>query len=155
MDLGCYPVHWVRTVMGSEPDVVSASAEQSFDGVDETMRATLDFGGIVADIECSMADGLPTDRHAWLFIDGSLGRIVVDNPLSPHTRHELVVETADGKTVETVDGDTTYWHQLDHMRRVIGGEATPLTGGDDAINNMQVIDNIYRTAGMLPRGMSD
>ena len=26
MDLGCYPLHWVRTVVGEEPDVVSAEA---------------------------------------------------------------------------------------------------------------------------------
>ncbi|MEO0998969.1 MAG: Gfo/Idh/MocA family oxidoreductase, partial [Pseudomonadota bacterium] len=26
MDLGCYPVHWLRTIMQSEPEVISAEA---------------------------------------------------------------------------------------------------------------------------------
>jgi len=37
---------------------------------------------------------------------------------------------------------------------VIAGRAQPLTGGDDALGNMQAIDAVYRAAGLLPRGLS-
>jgi predicted dehydrogenase len=34
MDLGCYPVHWVRTLIGEDPVVLSAEAELHRSGVD-------------------------------------------------------------------------------------------------------------------------
>ncbi|MDJ0940766.1 MAG: Gfo/Idh/MocA family oxidoreductase [Woeseiaceae bacterium] len=154
MDLGCYPVHWVRTVMGTEPAVVLAEAVQEREGVDSTMRATLDFDGVPAEIECSMAEGLPDGHRAALVVDGASGKLAVINPLSPHTGHELIL-SVDGETMsETVDGNSTYWHQLRHFVDVIHGNAEPISGGEDAVANMRAIDAIYRSAGMLPRGKS-
>ena len=151
MDLGCYPVHWLRTVMQSEPEVVSASAVEERAGVDTTMRAALDFGGIPGEISTSMAADIPK-LNANIVVEGELGRMTVVNPLSPHNGHEIILE-ADGKTESTtVDGNATYWHQLEHVVEVLEGRAEPITGGEDAVANMQVIDAIYEAAGMQPRG---
>ena len=58
MDLGCYPVHWCRSLLGEEPEVVEASAVIDADGYDEEMRATLAFpSGVNARIECAMSPG--------------------------------------------------------------------------------------------------
>ena len=38
------------------------------------------------------------------------------------------------------------------MIDVLAGRAEPLTGGADAVSNMRVIDAIYRSAGLQPRG---
>jgi predicted dehydrogenase len=38
------------------------------------------------------------------------------------------------------------------MVDVLAGRAEPLTGGEDAVANMRVIDAIYRSAGLSPRG---
>ena len=51
-------------------------------------------------------------------------------------------------------GDTTFHYQLRHVIEVIEGRAQPLTGGDDAVNNMRAIDAIYRAAGLRPRGLA-
>jgi len=152
MDLGCYPVHWVRTVMGQEPAVISAAAVQEREGVDVTMQATLDFGGIPAEVSCSMATSLAPGLDAALTITGSKGRLHAINPLSPHSHHELILEAGDARTTETVPGNTTYWHQLQHVVDVLAGNAEQLTGGDDAVANMRAIDAIYEAAGMQPRG---
>ena len=154
MDLGCYPVHWVRTVMQSEPAVVSATAVQEQEGVDVSMAATLSFDGTPADVSCSMAEDLPAGVKAQLLVEGDLGRLTVINPLSPHTHHEIIVEVGDKVRKETVDGNTTYWHQLQHVVDVLAGRAQALTGGSDAIGNMAAIDAIYETARMMPRGVS-
>ncbi len=150
MDLGCYPVHWVRTVMQSEPVIVQAEAFQEREGVDTTMTATLDFDGVPAEVGTTMAQG--TEFRADLVVEGSRGRLTVINPLSPHNGHELVLDL-DGKTESTtVEGNSTYWHQLDHVVDVLNGKAGAITGGADAIANMRAIDAIYEAAGMRPRG---
>jgi predicted dehydrogenase len=51
-------------------------------------------------------------------------------------------------------GETSYHFQLRHVLDLIHGRAQPLTGGDDAVNNMRAIDSIYRAAGLRPRGLA-
>ncbi len=151
MDLGCYPLHWVRTVMKSEPAVVQAEAFQERLGVDTAMTATLDFDGVPASIGTTMAEG--TEFRADLILEGSRGCLTVINPLSPHNGHELIIELDDGSAESTtVEGNSTYWHQLAHIVDVLNGRAEQITGGADAIANMRAIDAIYEAAGMRPRG---
>lgn len=153
MDLGCYPLHWVRTVMGAEPEVLSASRIEGRPGVDLRMQARLGFpDGDDASVLCSMQEELGDEREARLEIDGDTGRLEVFNPLMPQIGHSLVVETADGREERQVPGETTYEHQLRHFLDAIAGRAAPLTGGDDAVANMRLIDAVYRASGMQPRG---
>jgi predicted dehydrogenase len=149
MDLGCYPVHWVRTVMGSEPRVRSASVERHAAGVDVALDAELDFAGDVrASVQCAMSADLPDRLDARLELVGDIGRLVVDNPLAPHVGHELVITTATDTSREEVHGDSTYHCQLQHVVDVINDVSAPLLDGADATGNMRVLDAIYEMAGM-------
>ncbi len=151
MDLGCYCVHWARTVMGAEPEVLSAAAVLHETGVDVEMQAVLGFpSGVRARVSSSMSEDLPDTLDAGLIVEGEHGKMSVINPVAPHMGHELVVETPEGVTREEVAGDTTYHHQLRHVIDVLYGEAERLTGGNDAIASMRVLDDIYRAAGMRP-----
>ena len=59
MDLGCYPVHWVRSLFPGTPVVTSASAERNPSGADLAMRAELTFpGDVAATVACSMVEGV-------------------------------------------------------------------------------------------------
>ena len=145
MDLGCYPVHWARSVIGGEPKVVAAATEQHESGVDVCTEAELEFpGGVSATVNCSMSESLPQKLDAELRVTGENGRLKVMNPLAPHIGHELILQTGSEHKLETVGGDTTYHHQLRHVIDVIGGSAVQLTGGTDAIANMRVLDEVYR-----------
>ena len=151
MDLGCYCVHAARSVMGTEPEVLSAAAELHASGVDVGMQALLEFpGGVRADVRASMARGLDEGLDAKLEIAGERGVLMVVNPVAPQMGHELVIETAGGATRETVAGETTFTHQLRHVIGVLQGTVEPLTGGSDAVATMRVLDAIYRAAGMRP-----
>ena len=151
MDLGCYPVHWARTLMGSEPSVVSAECHCERPGVDTSTHARLAFaGGASASVMTSMADSVT--RRALLQVDCTDGALSFINPLHPSLGHEIEIRH-DGRTLkETVPGETTYDHQLAHVMDVLAGRAKPLTGGADAVANMRVIDAIYRAAGLEPHG---
>ncbi len=155
MDLGCYCMHWIRTTAGDEPTVVSASARCVTPGVDLAIEAELAFtSGPTASLKCSMQpeDGV-LDRR--LRILGDKGVLEMDNPVSPHAGATLSIETDAPSVPQIVSGgDTTFHYQLRHVLDVIAGRAQPLTGGEDAINNMRAIDAIYRAAGLQPRGLS-
>ena len=144
MDLGCYPLHLMRTLLGEEPQIREARGE-FVDGVDAQIMAALAFpSGARADISCSM---VPQTRDARATIGGSKGRMEIINFLAPQygCRFTTVIG---GETVEhPVDGPSTYEAQLAHVVDVMAGKAQPLTGGADAIANMAAIDAIYRLAG--------
>jgi predicted dehydrogenase len=144
MDLGCYPVHALRTLLKAEPAVTSARAVFE-DGVDSDLSAELAFPtDVAARIACSMtASGF----SAWLRLEGERGRLEIQNFLAPQMgcRFTTVV---DGETAEhPTDGPATYVAQLDHLYAVLRDGAAPLTGGQDAIGNMTTIDAIYAAAG--------
>jgi predicted dehydrogenase len=154
MDLGCYCMHWIRTVTGDEPSVVSARARCGAPGVELDIEAELAFtSGPTASLKCSMQpeDGVLFRR---LRVTGDTGVLELDNPVSPHAGATLSVDSADSPLPQIVSGgDTTFHYQLRHVLEVIAGRAAPLTGGDDAIGNMRAIDAVYRAAGLKPRGV--
>lgn len=148
MDLGCYPIHWARSVMNEEPSVLSSEAEWHETGVDLSMTSELEFsGGVKARIRSSMSTSLPDKLDAALAIFGERGKLLVRNPLAPHVGHELLLEIGEDRRAEQIAGQTTYFHQLQHVISVLAGNEFPITGGADAVNNMRVLDDIYRKAG--------
>lgn len=144
MDLGCYPIHALRTLIGEEPKVREAQGE-FVDGVDVKMSAILNFpSGVRAEIACAMATDKPAAR---LTLGGSKGRLEILNFLAPQMGCRFTTTIA-GQTVEhPTDGRTTYEAQLDHVAAVMRDGVKPLTGGADAVANMMVIDRIYALAG--------
>jgi predicted dehydrogenase len=144
MDLGCYPLHALRTLIGAEPTVESATG-QFEDGVDVDMAARLSFSGrIEAEMSCGMvAPGF----SASLAVEGERGRLDIVNYLAPQMGCRFTT-TIDGETVtRPTDGPTTYEAQLIHLARLLRGETAQLTGGADAVGNMAAIDAIYAAAG--------
>ena len=142
-DLGAYPAHALRTLIGEEPRVVSASAELRH-GVDVATRAELRFGDTPARLACSMIEDRPA---AALTLRGARGALTIVNFIAPQLGCRFTV-TIDGvERDEPTDGPTTYAAQLEHVVQVIAGRVTPLTGGQDAVANMILLDEIRAAAG--------
>jgi predicted dehydrogenase len=147
MDLGCYALHWARTIAGSEPRVVSASADLSAQGVDITTTAKLAFAdGVTGLVRTSMAEG--QRFKALLAIQGTEGTLVARNPLHPSMGHSITLRRGLSIKRYTVPGETTFDHQLAHVVSVLKTNAPPLTGGADAVANMALIDAVYAAAGV-------
>lgn len=152
MDLGCYPLHWLRTVAGAEPRLISASMEQGPPGIDLVTEAELEFpGGIPARLRTSMKSD--QKFRAFLAIKGSEGVLRAMNPIHPTRGHSISIQRGQETTRYTVDGETTFDYQLAHVVDVIAGRVSPLTGGEDAVANMAMIDAIYAAGGLSPRGL--
>jgi predicted dehydrogenase len=155
MDLGCYCMHWIRTVVADEPTIVSASARCGTPEVDLAVEAELAFtSGPTATLKCSMQ---PEDGKLFrrLRVEGDKGALEFENPVSPHSGATLAIESDHPAAPQIVaGGETTFHYQLRHVLEVIAGRAQPVTGGEDAVNNMRALDAIYRAAGLRPRGLA-
>jgi predicted dehydrogenase len=142
-DLGCYPAHALRTLVGAEPEVVAASADVRH-GVDAATSATLRFpGGIAGTLSCSMVE----DRFvAEVVIDGEHGRLRIINFVAPQMGCRFTVEIGESVRTEPTEGPSTYAAQMDHVVDVMNGRFPALTGGADAIANMVLMDAIRAAA---------
>jgi predicted dehydrogenase len=143
MDFGCYAVNMVRTFGGSTPEVVSAQAKLRDPQVDRAMTAELRFaGGHTGAIRCSLWSSDLIRLSATVV--GDRGKMRVLSPLAPFRR--LSVRSADGKRVERFGPRTIHAYQLDAFAgAVLRGEPVKTTP-EDAVENMTVIDAIYRAA---------
>lgn len=154
MDLGCYPLHWLRTLFASTPEILWADAICPKAQLDSSFELRLQFpNGPLCYVGCAMSEHLSRHHDASLYLEGDKAQLEVLNLVAPHQGHKLRL-TKDGEAREyQINGDTTYDHQLAHVVACIKGETKPLTGGRDAIDQMQLIDDAYKAAGLLPRGL--
>jgi predicted dehydrogenase len=147
MDFGCYPVHWCRSLMKQEPEVVAAQATVGDAGVDEDMLAQLVFpSNVAAHIEVRMSPGW--ERQVIFEVEAERGSVRLIDNLHPHRGHSIVERIDGGFREFTVAGGTTFDYQLEAVVAAIR-DGTPMpTEGNDSIGNMAVIDEIYQKSGL-------
>ncbi len=144
MDLGCYPLHWLRNLTGEEPAVESVEWRPNPSGADMGLDVRLAFpsgirGHLVADMDAEFSD--------LLRIEGERGVVEIDNPVFAARGHSIR-STIDGIVrVETVAGRETYDHQLEAVIDALHSGAQLPTEGDDPVGNMAAIDAIHAAMG--------
>jgi predicted dehydrogenase len=151
MDLGCYPVHWLRSLSASEPTVLSATFQPNPLGADLTIDARLaietgPMAGATARLHASMAPGVPF--AAPVAIKGERGELRIDNLVLPHEGHRIS-STIDGvQRTWTVAGSESFDHELDAVVHALTGDVPAATEGEHIIANMALLDAIYVQAGV-------
>jgi predicted dehydrogenase len=150
MDAGIYAVDMLRTFGGSTPEVVSAQAKLSGPEVDRTMTAELRFTSwLTGRVRCAVWSSDLFRSSAKVI--GDRGELRWLSPAAPHMFGRLSVRSADGKRVERFPRRASYAYQLDAFAAaVLRGEPVKTTP-EDAVENMTVIDAIYRAAGLALR----
>lgn len=147
MDLGCYPVHWVRAFMGEEPKVVRASGTLNPLGADLSVTADLQFpSGAKALITSAMLEE-PGHLNSSLEVVGTEGKLVVKNLVFPSKGHSVTLSHNGLDRTWTVRGLETYDHQLEAVVHGLESGQELLPEGSDNLSNMKVIDGIYAAAG--------
>lgn len=154
MDLGCYLLNMIHYFSGCRPRVRKAAALIGPPNIDVTMEAVLELeDGATARMSCSMAPDAPA--QAAFAAKGEWGELSVTNPVAPHHGNQLTLKTGETMRRETVEGDTSYTYQLRAFVAAVWGERPMATAGSDGILNMRLIDEVYRTAGLPPRGVAE
>jgi predicted dehydrogenase len=153
MDLGCYGIDIVRHLAGAEPEVVSTSARLAPGGVDRWMRADLRFAdGRTARVTCGLFSASLLRRTVHVACEA--GDMRITNPLAPHLFNRLRIQSEAGgrRSAERVAGDSTYVLQLQAFVRAVRSDEGLPADAANGLANMRVIDEIYRQAGLPPRG---
>jgi predicted dehydrogenase len=147
MDAGSYVANMARTFGGSTPEVVSAQAKLQKPHVDRAMKAELRYaGGHTGRLQCALWSG--NLFRASAKVVGDDGELRWLSPAAPHLFPRLWVRSANGKRSERFSRRPTYSFQLDAFTdSVLRGEPVR-TSPQDAVQNMSVIDAVYRAAGL-------
>ncbi|MGB5193576.1 MAG: Gfo/Idh/MocA family oxidoreductase [Polyangiales bacterium] len=151
IDMGCYPIGFIRAVTEEEPIVLEATAGLYGRLIDRWMRATMQLpSGGQARLLVSLRS-----RHVFslsIKIRGSRGSISVFNYVKPEVGHRLKVRTEAGVRRERVPGGSTYGTQLAAFAEAVRARTQPVTTVADSLLNMRVIDAVYLAAGLPVRG---
>jgi predicted dehydrogenase len=141
-DLGCYCVHWLRTIAGEEPDVTGAVQWREPDGADRRTEATLLFpSGLTASLETDMEPSDCTSTIS-LIVTGTDGWLEITNPLAPQYGHRFVVHGPGGTREEQFPKRPTFAYQLEAVTAaIVGGKPVP-TEGRDTFGNSEVLGTI-------------
>lgn len=148
MDAGSYVVHMLRTFGGSTPEVVSAQAKQLRDPrVDRAMKAQVRYPeGHTGRLRCALWSA--NLFRASAKVVGEHGELRWLSPAAPNLFPHLLVRSATGRRLEHFPRRPTYSYQLDAFAAaVLRGEPVRTTP-EEAVENMSVIDEIYRAAGL-------
>lgn len=150
MDAGSYVVNMARTFGGSTPKVVAAQAKLRSPRVDRAMTADLRFAaGHTGRVRCSLWS---SDLYrASAKVVGDRGELRVLSPAAPHLFPRLAIRSAAGKRVERFPRRISYEYQLEAFAAAVLRGVPVRTTPEDAVENMTVIDGIYRAAGLPVR----
>ena len=149
MDVGCYPITTSRFVFAEEPSRVLGLVEKDPEmHTDRLTSAILDFPSGHATFTCS-TQLVPYQRVHFL---GTRGRIEIEIPFNAPNHQPCRIFIADGSDplgneviTETFDICDQYTIQGDVFSRAIRGGGEAPVSVSDAINNMAVIEAIFRS----------
>jgi predicted dehydrogenase len=151
IDMGCYPIGFIRAVTEEEPVVLNAKAGLHGTLIDRWMRAEmrLPSGG-----EVRLFVGMRCRNllSVSMKIRGTRGSIGILNFIKPEVYHRLRIRSEAGVRSERVPGGSTYRAQLGAFVEAVRNGTEPVTSAADAVKNARVIDAVYLAAGLPVRG---
>ncbi len=155
MDVGCYAVHALRmlaSALGGAPRVVGARAGERDPGVDAWLDADLELPG---GVQATMRSGMTAPEFDFSYrLVGSRGTAYAPEFARPHLGDTIEVTGPDGTRVEELGRRSSYTYQLEALAAHLRDGTPLLTEANDAVANMELVDEVYRTAGLVPRPRS-
>lgn len=145
MDVGCYPITYMRLITGEEPEHASGYARMSSTGIDDLFAGVLSFpSGVIGHFDC----GFEAAFHQRFEVHGSEGRIVARKPFTPNPDEEPVIEIWHGDEVTTERIAPVDHYQLmveDFADALLEGRPLRFEPGD-AVATMRVLDALMEAA---------
>ena len=151
IDMGCYPIGFIRAVTEEEPTVLEAEAGLHGTLIDRWMRARMQLGS-GGDVRLFVGMRCSKLLSVSMRIKGSRGSIGILNFIKPEVYHRLRIRTEAGVRNERVPGGSTYKAQLKAFAEAVRDGTQPVTTVADAVKNARVIDAVYLAAGLPVRG---
>lgn len=145
-DVGCYCVHAIRNVLGTEPERVFVSAKKDKPGgVDLSAAGFMELkNGMTALFDASMDQ---KQRHHYEIV-GTKGCVRVNRAFLPQLTDgvsSITVETDDGASRDETIAGHQYVLQVEHFSQCVLEGLTPFYTPANTIQNMKVIDACYES----------
>ncbi|MEC1524159.1 Gfo/Idh/MocA family oxidoreductase [Neobacillus niacini] len=144
-DVGCYAIHAIRNITGAEPVEVHVHANMDPDyRVDTSAFGYMQMeNGVHAHFDCSFDMAFRAEYE----VIGTAGQIKVPRAFRPDN-HEgeglIIVQTETGTREERIVADI-YREEVEHISQVILEDGVPSYTGENAIQNMRVIEACYES----------
>ena len=131
-DVGCYPVSYMRALLGTEPLEVFGWQVTGPTGIDDSFFGQLHFSG---DAVGQFDSSFVIPFHAYMEFVGSEGTLIIPQPYKPGLNEKLFL-VRDGKT-ETVKvkGQELYLGEVEDMAdAILLGKSPRISLGDSRAN---------------------
>lgn len=177
MDLGCYLVSMIGFIVNSYHnrnddgessfEVTKAEALQvdpNNPQIDYGMRSEILLDGVQCNLYCQFTNDWSRPRHE-IIVECEQVTITIAFLIMPTFYHYITVRRRESGQTQTIknyaDNFTTYYYQLKALSEAVNkfeqdsiDEAYKIayTSGKSSIRNMEIIDEIYRKAGLVVRG---
>ena len=144
-DVGCYAIHSIRNILGAEPVEVDVHANVDSDyQVDTSAYGYMQMeNGVHAHFDCSFDMAFRAEYE----VIGTKGQIKVPRAFRPdnHGGEGLVIVQKEGVTREEKIVADIYREEVEHISQVILTDGEPSYTGENAIQNMRVIEACYQS----------
>jgi xylose dehydrogenase (NAD/NADP) len=142
-DVGCYPISYMRTVVGAEPKSVYGQQVTGPTGIDETFVGQLHFEN---DVYGQFDSSFAIPFHAYMEIVGSEATLIVPTPFKPGVNEKIFL-VREGKT-ETVKvkGQELYLGEVEDIADAILLGEKPRVSLDDSRANVAAILALLESA---------
>ena len=144
-DIGSYAVSVPRFLLQKEPKrVVSTMKFNAETGVDILSSGIIDFEEAHATFSVSTL----SEANQYVEIVCTAGRITIPIPFNAYvdTKTNIIVSTAQGQRIVEFDVCDQYTLMFNAFAQAIVTDAPMPYAGNDAINNMKVLDAIFKSA---------
>ncbi len=149
-DIGCYAIVAARFFFGAEPQrVVSIIDRDPTFKTDRLTSTLMDFGNGRQSSWCVSTQHVPFQR---INIFGAKKRLEIVIPFNAPIGEETLIRLDDGTALdlssakpETIRACDQYGEEADAFARMVLGEEPPIYGVADAVQNMKIIDAVYRS----------
>ncbi len=142
-DVGCYPISYMRTLLGAEPLEVFGWQVIGPTGIDDSFFGQLRFAD---DVVGQFDSSFVIPFHVYMEFVGSEGTLIVPKPYKPGLSEKLFV-VREGKT-ETikVKGQELYLGEVEDMADTILLGKSPRISLEDSRANIAVITAFFESA---------
>ncbi|MEZ5303654.1 MAG: Gfo/Idh/MocA family oxidoreductase [Verrucomicrobiales bacterium] len=145
MDVGCYPLHFARAIIGEEPSECRCVARLHEFGVDEYAAAALKFpGGAVADFVC----GMTVDGHRATHVLGTEGSLYLPDPWLGEPTLVLRRDLEASEEFHLPKPMGSYALEAEAFHAAAAGGAEPWITKADTLGNLRALDALRREIGV-------
>ena len=142
-DVGCYPISYARSVLGSDPLDVFGQQVTGPTGIDDTFVGQMRFAN---DVLTQFDSSFVIPFHAFMEVVGNERTLSIPNPFKPNENERMYL-TRDGKT-ETIKikGQELYIGEVEDMADAILLGKEPRISLADSRANVNVIKSLLESA---------